>query len=110
MSRRRAPTDHSGMTTDTAAPDPGHAGYDAPPRRLYRSRDDRLLAGVCAGLGRYTDVDPVLFRVTLAVLTAFGGVGLLLYGVGWLFIPEEGKDSPVESLLRRWHGRSALVT
>jgi phage shock protein PspC (stress-responsive transcriptional regulator) len=47
-----------------------------------------VIAGVAAGVGYWLDVDPVLIRVLLAVLTLFGGVGLLLYAIGWLFIPE----------------------
>lgn len=56
--------------------------------RLTRPRDGRIVAGVCRGAGAYFDVDPVVFRVTLAVLTFFGGVGVVIYGIGWLLIPE----------------------
>jgi phage shock protein PspC (stress-responsive transcriptional regulator) len=64
-----------------------------------------VLAGVAGGLGEYTGVDPVVFRVLFAVLTLFGGAGLLLYLVGWLFLPDEGQQfSSAESLIGR--GRS----
>jgi phage shock protein PspC (stress-responsive transcriptional regulator) len=79
------------MTTTDSTSGPDHS--QPPPGRrsgrpLYRSRDDRVVAGVAAGVGYWLDVDPVLIRVLLAVLTLFGGVGLLLYAIGWLFIPE----------------------
>jgi phage shock protein PspC (stress-responsive transcriptional regulator) len=65
-----------------------------------------MVAGVCAAVGRATNTDPVLWRVLFAVLTLAGGVGLLAYLLGWLFIPAEGDTgSPVEALLGR--GRSS---
>jgi phage shock protein PspC (stress-responsive transcriptional regulator) len=65
--------------------------------RLRRSRGDRYIAGVAGGLGRHFDIDPTVVRVVLAVLTFFGGAGILVYGVIWLFVPEDGEDrAPVE--------------
>src|ERR1700712_4198624 len=65
--------------------------------RLRRSRSDRYIAGVAGGLGRHFDIDPTVIRVVLAVLTFFGGAGILVYGVIWLFVPEDGQDhAPVE--------------
>jgi phage shock protein PspC (stress-responsive transcriptional regulator) len=71
-----------------------------PPRRLTRPRDDRLIAGVCSGLGRYFNVDPVLFRVGAVALIFFGGAGVLLYIAAILLIPNEGEERP-ESRRRR---------
>ncbi|MBV8236365.1 MAG: PspC domain-containing protein, partial [Acidimicrobiia bacterium] len=62
----------------------------APPRRLQRSRRDRVVAGVCGGLGEYFDVDPVIFRIAFVVLAFVGGAGFLLYPAAWLLLPEEG--------------------
>ena len=59
------------------------------PRKLLRSRQDRLIGGVCGGLGRYFNVDPILFRIGIAVLALVGGAGLLLYLAGLLLIPSE---------------------
>ena len=53
-------------------------------RRLTRDPDDQVVAGVCAAFGRYTGTDPVLWRVTVAVLAVFGGAGFVLYALGWL--------------------------
>ncbi|MFC4492681.1 PspC domain-containing protein [Streptomyces ovatisporus] len=69
-------------------PDP--AGPHAP--RLTRSRRPRVAGGVCAGLGRYFDLDPVVFRVPLVVLSVVGGLGLIFYGFAWLLIPAEGEQ------------------
>lgn len=91
-----------GRTTDqppeepSAPQDGSSSGSDdgdsaAPKRRLTRGRDHKVLAGVCDGAGRYFDVDPVIFRVVLAVLSLTGGIGLIIYGMGWLVIPQEGE-------------------
>jgi phage shock protein PspC (stress-responsive transcriptional regulator) len=61
--------------------------------RLRRSRSDRYVAGVAGGLGRHFDVDPTVIRVVLAVLTLFGGAGLLVYVAVWLLVPEDGQAS-----------------
>ncbi|HEU4675083.1 MAG TPA: PspC domain-containing protein [Motilibacteraceae bacterium] len=74
-------------------------------RALHRGGPgDRKLAGVCAGLARWLDVDPLLVRVALGVLTLFGGSGVLLYGLAWLLVPEDGQErsEAAEAL----HGRS----
>src|SRR5690349_5957946 len=66
-------------------------------QRLRRSKSDRYIAGVAGGLGRHFDIDPTVIRVLLAVLTFFGGAGILVYGVVWLFVPEDGEDrAPIE--------------
>ena len=71
-------------------------------KRLYRRRQGRIVAGVCAGLAAYLGVDPNLIRLAFAVLTVFGGGGVLLYLVAWAVIPEEGESaSIVESLVNK---------
>jgi phage shock protein PspC (stress-responsive transcriptional regulator)/predicted membrane protein len=66
------------------------------PKRLLRSRDDRMIAGVAGGLARYFDVDPIIFRIGFAVSVFFGGLGLLAYIALALFVPGEGADGTVE--------------
>jgi phage shock protein PspC (stress-responsive transcriptional regulator) len=72
-----------------------------------------MVAGVCQGLGEYFDVDPVIFRVTLAVLAFFGGIGIIAYGVAWVAIPEPGSPTTrLESWLGGHHGtrrRDAVI-
>ena len=58
-------------------------------RKLYRSRSDVMLGGVCAGLGHYLDLDPTVVRVVFALLALAGGHGLLLYLILWLIVPPE---------------------
>ena len=58
-------------------------------KRLYRIRDGRVAAGVCAGLAAYFGVDATLVRLGFALLTVFGGMGILLYLGAWLVIPDE---------------------
>jgi phage shock protein PspC (stress-responsive transcriptional regulator) len=59
-----------------------------------------MLSGVCAGLGRSCDMDPVIFRITLAVLAAAGGIGLIFYGFAWLFVPaDDEEENEVRKLL-----------
>jgi phage shock protein PspC (stress-responsive transcriptional regulator) len=57
--------------------------------RLRRSTTDRYIAGVAGGLGRHFNIDPTVLRVLLVVLTFFGGAGLVVYVVCWLFVPED---------------------
>jgi phage shock protein PspC (stress-responsive transcriptional regulator) len=63
------------------------------PRRLTRSRSDRVVAGVAGGLGRYFAIDPVLVRIAIVVLTFFGGAGALLYLAAILLVPNEDEAS-----------------
>jgi phage shock protein PspC (stress-responsive transcriptional regulator) len=71
-------------------------------KRLLRIRHGRIVAGVCAGLGAYFGVDVNLVRLAFGVLTVFYGLGILLYLIAWLILPEEGEDgSIVESFVSR---------
>jgi phage shock protein C len=60
-----------------------------PTRKLYRSRTDRKLAGVCGGLAQYFNIDATLIRVLFVVLAVVGGSGLLLYLALWILVPYE---------------------
>jgi phage shock protein PspC (stress-responsive transcriptional regulator) len=80
---------------------PGTDGY-ATRYGLARPSQGRVIAGVCAAVGRATNTDPVLWRVLFAVFSLAGGLGLVLYLLGWLLIPAEGDSgSPVEALFGR---------
>ncbi|MFG2635545.1 PspC domain-containing protein [Streptomyces sp. NPDC048362] len=79
--------------------EPEHSAAEAP-ARFRRDRRHKVVAGVCAGLGRQTDMDPVIFRITLAVLSATGGIGLIFYGFAWLLVPyEDEEENEVRKLL-----------
>lgn len=58
-------------------------------KRLYRLKDGRIVAGVCTGLAAYIGIDATLVRLGFALLTAFGGLGALLYLCAWIVIPHE---------------------
>ncbi|MEU6624765.1 PspC domain-containing protein [Streptomyces litmocidini] len=81
------------MTSSTPsqheAPPPAEAD-PAPP--LRRSRGSNVVGGVCGGLGRRFDLDPVIFRVVIGVLSVTGGLGLVFYGFAWLLIPLAGEE------------------
>lgn len=57
--------------------------------KLYRSQKQRVVAGVAGGLAEYFNIDPVIIRVLLVVITILKGVGILLYIILWIAIPEE---------------------
>lgn len=56
-------------------------------RRLYRSSQNKVLAGVCGGLGEYFGVDPVIVRLLVVVFTLMGGAGLIAYIIAAIIIP-----------------------
>lgn len=58
-------------------------------RKLYRSRKERMIAGVCGGLGEYFGIDPTLVRLLFVIGTLFGGPGLLAYLIMLIVVPEE---------------------
>jgi phage shock protein PspC (stress-responsive transcriptional regulator) len=58
-------------------------------KRLCRLQYGRLVAGVCVGLADYFGIDPTLVRLAFALLTVFGGFGVLLYLCAWIVIPDE---------------------
>lgn len=59
-------------------------------RQLQRSTEDRIVGGVCGGIGDYFGVETILVRLVWVVLTFFGvGTGVLLYTLAWLIIPDE---------------------
>ena len=61
-------------------------------RKLYRSRDNRVIAGVCGGIGEYFEIDPVLIRL-LAVISIFSVGGIFAYILAWIIMPSQ---PPVE--------------
>jgi phage shock protein PspC (stress-responsive transcriptional regulator) len=96
------PPEPSGQPTDQPKDQPsteaktgtGTAGQDTGAARpvLLRAPRQKVVAGVCGGLGRYCDVDPVIFRIVIGLLSVTGGIGLIFYGFAWLLIPLDGED------------------
>jgi signal transduction histidine kinase len=88
------------MATRSASPT-----APAPAPRLHREREGRVIAGVCAGLGRHIGVDPLLVRVAFIGAAAAGGVGVVLYALAWALLPEAEGDVTVRRLRT---GRAAI--
>ena len=63
-------------------------------KRLYRSRDDSFLMGVCGGLGKYFDMDSNPIRLAFVLLAAWNGLGVLLYLATVIIVPEEPVPEP----------------
>ena len=78
-----AQTDTTAQTDDTAA------------KKLRRPRDNRMLAGVCAGAAEFLGIDVNIVRIGLVVFNLFGGAGVGLYLIGWALIPEEGAATSI---------------
>ncbi len=60
------------------------------PHRHLERPQERMIAGVCSGLGEYFDIDPVLVRIAFVVLTVLGGAGILAYLILWVIMPAAG--------------------
>jgi phage shock protein PspC (stress-responsive transcriptional regulator) len=93
--------EQTGAAEEPTAEQPTAAATATEPRRLYRSRSDRVIGGVCGGLARYLNVDPVIVRVVAVALIFAGGAGLLLYGAAFLLVPNEGEGGEPTGLRRR---------
>ena len=79
-------------------------------KRLERSSDAKILAGVAGGLGRYFDLAPAVFRLGFVVLTLLGGAGILVYIAAVLVMPKEGEESSIaEDILRKRRDHPARV-
>ena len=58
-------------------------------KRILRSRSERMIAGVCGGLATYFNIDPLIVRLGFALLAMMNGVGIMLYLLLWLLLPNE---------------------
>ncbi len=63
-------------------------------KRLYRTREDRMISGVCGGLAEYLNIDATLVRIIWVIFALFGGVGLLLYVAAIIIVPENPQETP----------------
>lgn len=57
--------------------------------KLYRSKSNRILAGVCGGIGEYFKVDPTIVRLLWLLISITGGAGVIAYIIAWIIIPKE---------------------
>ena len=63
-------------------------------KKLRRSRDNRMIAGVASGVAEFFDLDATIVRVVWVFMAIFGGFGVLLYLIMWVIVPEQGTDTP----------------
>lgn len=66
----------------------GYSSYSRRQKRIYRDSDNRVLGGVCGGMGAYVNIDPVILRIIFIIVFFAGGAGLLIYILLWIIIPE----------------------
>ncbi|MBU0628574.1 MAG: PspC domain-containing protein [Nanoarchaeota archaeon] len=58
-------------------------------KKLYRSKNNRVIAGICGGIGEYFDIDPTIIRLLWVLFTFMGGSGIIAYIICWIVIPEK---------------------
>jgi phage shock protein C len=91
-----------------ASTDPGTA-QSGSSRVLRRSRTDKMVGGVCGGLGVYFGLDPIVFRIAFVILAlAGGGAGLPIYLVAWILMPE-GQSTPPDPEARSTNGATLVI-
>ncbi len=57
-------------------------------KKLYRPRNDRMIAGVCAGLAEHFDMDPTIMRLIFVLFLLLGGAAIIAYLILWIIMPE----------------------
>lgn len=106
-----APASEPGPETWRSPDDSTSPPPPAPPTNppLRRSTHDKVIAGVCGGLGIATGVDPVWFRLGFVVLGLSSGVGILAYIIAWILIPEETEAYPAVRQPRIGPGTGSII-
>ena len=66
-------------------------------KKLYRSRDDRIIGGVCGGIGEYLNIDPTAIRLIYILFALWFGSGILAYIIFLILVPEEPQESMIDS-------------
>ena len=64
-------------------------------KQLRRTNNGKVIAGVCSGVGDYVGIDPNILRIGLGIATLFGGLGIGIYAVAWVLIPEEHRSASI---------------
>lgn len=89
----------------------GHSGdmnENMGKKSLRRSKSQRILAGVCGGIGEFLGVDANLIRLAFGVFLLLGGSGIVLYVIAWLVMPEQDSDGSVlEHIIRNFQGKKS---
>jgi phage shock protein C len=61
-------------------------------KRIYRSKKDRVIGGICGGIAEYFNIDPVIVRVIAVILAFVWGFGIIAYIIAWIIIPQNPKQ------------------
>jgi phage shock protein PspC (stress-responsive transcriptional regulator) len=67
-------------------------------KKLYRSKKNRNIAGVCGGIAEYFDIDPIIVRLITLILVLSAGGGLIAYIIAWIVVPEEPDDAHLDQV------------
>lgn len=98
------------MGFSAAGGQPGGMNEKIGKKSFRRSTTNRVLTGVCGGIGEFLGVDANIVRLAFAVFTLLGGSGVLLYIIAWLVMPEQGADSSIaEHLIRTFQGKESKL-
>ena len=62
-------------------------------KKLYRSKKNCVIGGVCGGIGEYFDIDPIIIRLLVVLIFFMGGAGLIAYIIAWIIIPQKPNDN-----------------
>lgn len=79
-------------------------------KRLYRSRTNKIIAGVCGGLAEYFSIDPTIVRIAFVLFAFAWGAGIFFYLVMMVIIPLQGKNETEPSLGNRVKGAAEEIT
>lgn len=83
--------DHSDVVTEPYV-------YTTHKKRMYRNPDDKIISGVCGGIGAYMNTDPVLIRILFVLFAAFGGIGFFVYLALWIALPPANSETQKREL------------
>lgn len=78
-------------------------------KKLYRSKKEKVILGVCGGLGRYFNIDPLLVRIIFIIFTLVKGIGVLVYFISAIIIPLEPKEEAKKYSQNREEKAQSLV-
>jgi|TARA_B100001971_G_C18244644_1_gene573363 phage shock protein PspC (stress-responsive transcriptional regulator) len=65
-------------------------------KKLFRSRENKVVAGVCGGIGDYFNMDPIWVRLAFVLFTFINGIGIIIYIVAWILVPENPNQKEVK--------------
>lgn len=89
MMQMGAPADFGERRDAKQSENQNESSATVSPRKLYRSRKDRSIAGICGGLAAYFGLDSTLLRLVTLLLILFGGISIWIYIILWIIVPEE---------------------